>query len=155
MAQLKIWDQGSGSWKYVSQGVEGPAGATGPAGDTSGLEPALVTRQIVFGLPGLTNVTSWLRVPYACTINGYELTANAVGSCVLDIWRDTYANFPPTVADTITASSKPTLSTAQKATDSTLTGWNKTLAEGDYLMVNVDSVSDIDIINLSLIVERT
>ena len=31
------------------------------------------------------------------------------GSIVIDVWKDTYANFPPIVADTITASAKPTL----------------------------------------------
>src|SRR5690606_31919691 len=59
-------------------------------------------------------------VDFDCTIISHTLLADQVGSIVLDIWKDTYANFPPTVADTITASAKPTLSAAQKAQDTTL-----------------------------------
>ena len=53
------------------------------------------------------------------------------GSIVIDVWKDTYANFPPTVADTITASAKPTLSSATKSDDTTLTGWTTAVTAGD------------------------
>jgi hypothetical protein len=43
------------------------------------------------------------------------------------------------VADTITASAKPTLSTAIKAEDATLTGWTKSIAAGSVVGVNIDS----------------
>jgi hypothetical protein len=69
------------------------------------------------------------------------LTRGGTGSCVIDIWKDTYANFPPTVLDTITASAKPTISSATKYQDSTLTGWNTTISGGDVLMFHVDSTS--------------
>lgn len=62
-------------------------------------------------------------------------------SIVVDLWKDTYANWPPTVADTITASAKPTISAAEKAESSTLTGWTTTFAAGDTLRLNVDSVT--------------
>lgn len=48
-------------------------------------------------------------------------SATTSGSIVLDIWTDTQANFPPTVADTITASAKPTITTSTKGQSSTLT----------------------------------
>jgi hypothetical protein len=59
------------------------------------------------------------------------------------MWKDTYANYPPTVADTITASAKPTLSTAIKAEDSTLTGWTKTVTAGDVFGFSVDSATTV------------
>lgn len=93
---------------------------------------------------GTADEQAWVQVPYDCTITSYELTADQSGSIVIDLWVDTYGNFPPTVADTITASAKPTLSSAQKATDSTLTGWTKTLTAGDYLLANVDSASTLE-----------
>jgi hypothetical protein len=65
------------------------------------------------------------------------------------------SNFPPTVADTITASAKPTLSSAQKSTDSTLTGWTKTLSAGDYILANVDSASTLEKAVLTINVTRT
>lgn len=94
----------------------------------------------------------YVSVPYTCTITKVRLLADVSGSIVLDLWKDTYANFPPTVADTIVASAKPTLSSAQKSEDSTLTGWTTALTAGDVLEVNVDSISTIAKIFLDLFV---
>jgi hypothetical protein len=83
-------------------------------------------------------------VPFDCTITSYELTADQSGSIVIDLWVGDYSAFPPTVADTITAAAKPTLSSAQASTDSALTGWTKTLSAGDYLLANVDSAATLE-----------
>lgn len=97
----------------------------------------------------------YLRVGYDCTITGWQLVADQTGSISIDIWKDSYANFPPTVADTITASAKPSLSSAQKNESSTLTGWTTTLQAGDYLEVNIDSASTITLAILTLLINRT
>ncbi len=94
--------------------------------------------QIATGLQRLPCV-----VPWNCTITGWQLLADQSGSIVVDIWKDTYANFPPVVGDSITASAKPTITTATKAQSSTLTGWTTTLSAGDILYYNVDSVTTI------------
>jgi len=110
---------------------------------------------ITFALPAVADSKAWVKVPWDCTITDWTVTADASGDCVLDLWKDSYANFPPLVADTITASAKPTLSTAQKATSATLTGWTTSLTAGDYLLCNVDSASTATIIYLTLSVTRT
>jgi hypothetical protein len=97
-----------------------------------------------------TGIKGYLRVPYDCTIQSAELVADQSGSIVIDIWRDSYANFPPTVGDSIVASAKPTLSSAQKSQNTTLTGWTTTLTEGQYLVFNVDSVSTVTHVLLTL-----
>jgi hypothetical protein len=74
---------------------------------------------------------------------------------VVDIWVDTYANFPPTVADTITAAAVPTITTDVKSQDATLTAWTVALTKGDTMRFNVDSVTDITRILVSLAVTRT
>ena len=84
-----------------------------------------------------------VRIPDACTITGAYLLADQAGSIVVDIWNDTYANWPPTDADSITASAPPTISAATKSSDTTLTGWDTALAAGDILRFNVDSCSTI------------
>jgi hypothetical protein len=94
-------------------------------------------------------------VPYACTINSVEIVANASGSIVVDVWRDTYANFPPVVGDAITGSAKPTLSSALTSQSSTLTGWTTSLSAGDYLAFNVDSATTVSRVTLTLVVTRT
>lgn len=87
------------------------------------------------------------------TIIGVRLLADQSGSIVIDLWKDTYANFPPTVADTITSAAKPTISAATKDSDETLTGWTKSLTEKDIIRVNVDSCATIERVTLVLIVE--
>lgn len=96
-----------------------------------------------------------VRVPFACDITGVTMLADVSGSAVVDIWKDTYANAPPTVADTIVASAKPTLSSATKSQDTTLTGWTKSLAEGDILRFKVDSASTLGQFTISLALTRT
>lgn len=102
-----------------------------------------------------TGLKGYIEVPYACTINRVTMLADQSGSAVVDIWKDTYANYPPTVADTITASAKPTISSATKSQDSTLTGWTTSVSAGDILGFNVDSASTITRLHLVLKVTKT
>lgn len=71
------------------------------------------------------------------------LLADQAGDFVADIWKDTYANYPPTVADTITAAAKPTLAAAIKNQDAVLTGWTKSFNKGDIWLPNVDSAATV------------
>lgn len=96
-----------------------------------------------------------LEVPIDCEILQWTLVADQSGSIVIDIWKDTYANFPPTVADSITAAAKPTLSSQQKNQDSTLSGWTTTITTGDLLAFNVDSATTVQRVTLSLKCRRT
>ena len=95
-----------------------------------------------------------LEIPFACTIKRATLLADQSGSIVIDIWKDAYANFPPTDADSITASAPPTITTATKSQDSTLTDWTKAITAGDILRFNVDSITDIQRVTVSLYVEK-
>ena len=100
-------------------------------------------------------VKGYLKVPYDCTITSSEIVAKETGSIIIDIWRDTYANFPPTDADSITASATPTLSSAQKSQDLTLTNWAASLTGGHYLAFNVDSATTVTQATLTLNVRRS
>lgn len=95
-----------------------------------------------------------LRIPFKCGITKVTLLADQTGSIVIDIWKDTYANFPPTVADTITAAAKPTIAAGVKDEDGTLTGWTKTINADDILAFNVDSVTDIERVMILLEVKN-
>ena len=77
-----------------------------------------------------------------------------MGSIVIDIWNDSLVNYPPTVADTITGTAKPTLSSQDNARSSTLTGWTTFIAAGSTLRFNVDSVSTIEKVTLMLKLTR-
>lgn len=101
-----------------------------------------------------TGIKTDIPIFFNCQIVGVELLANISGSFVLDIWKNTYANYPPTVADTITAGAKPTLS-GIKYLDTTLTGWTTTINAGDTLRFNVDSASTVNRVTCALKLQRT
>lgn len=85
----------------------------------------------------------YVDCPFSGTITAARLLADQSGSIVIDVWKDTYANYPPTVADTIAASAKPTLSSAQKSEDTTLTGWTTSVTAGDVFGFKVDSATTV------------
>lgn len=107
------------------------------------------------GLAITTGIKGDLVIPFNCDIVEWTLLADQTGSIVFDIWKDTYANFPPTVADTITGSAKPTISSSTKGQSSTLTGWTVACAAGDILRLNVDSAATIQRVTLFLKLART
>ncbi len=102
-----------------------------------------------------TGLKGFLEIPFACTITRATLLADQSGSIVVDIWKDSYANFPPTNADSITASAKSTISSTTKSQDATLTGWTTAIAAGDILAFNVDSATSIQRVTISLRVTKT
>jgi hypothetical protein len=102
-----------------------------------------------------TGVKGFLEIPFACTITRATALADQSGSIVVDVWKDTYANYPPTDADSITASAPPTISSAAKSQDATLSGWTTSVAAGDVLAFNVDSATSIQRVTISLRVTKT
>jgi hypothetical protein len=124
----------------------GPIGPTGPAGPT-GSTPQ-IARSFGITIDGAgtiitTGVQGDIVIPYSMTISSWTLIADQVGSIVIDVWKDSYANYPATQSDTITGSAKPTLSSVIKNQSSTLTGWTTTVNSGDIIRFNVDSISTI------------
>ena len=101
-----------------------------------------------------TGVKGYIKVPFACTIGSAQLLADVSGSIVVDVWKDTLANYPPTVADTICASAKPTLSSQTNSNNTTLTGWTTTINADDVLGFNVDSATTVTRVTLELVVTR-
>lgn len=102
-----------------------------------------------------TGIKGDLVVDFACTITAVTLLADQTGSIVVDIWKDSYANYPPDNSDSITASATPTISTATKSQDTTLTGWTTSISAGQILRFNVDSVTSIARVTVALKVTRS
>jgi hypothetical protein len=139
---------------YAGQVKELQSGDRIPAGDVDQL--AVVAFVIDGGGAAITTgIKGDLPIPFACQILDWTLLADQAGSMVLDIWKDVYANFPPVVGDSITASAKPTLSAAAKAQSGTLTGWTTAIAAGDVLRFNVDSVATVQRVTVALTVRKT
>ena len=131
------------------------AGANGQVLGLSGGLPTWSTSKGAFGVTfdgqgGVVSVgkTDWVFIPYNCTITGWDITGDQVGSCVIDIWKDTYANFPPTAADSIAGSEKPTLASARTNIDLSLSPPWAAVTAGDCIMFYVESCSTLTKINL-------
>lgn len=155
-----IW--GEQTANYIFASPSGSAGGPGFRAATVADQPASLIKSVIPFIIGdgvnaiTTGVKGFLMVPFDCTITGWDLIADASGSIVIDVWKDTYSNFPPTVADTIAGSEKPTLSTAQKNQDTSLSSWTTTLTGyTDWLGFNVDSATTVKQVTLGLRVTRT
>lgn len=100
----------------------------------------------------------YVVLPYACIIKGFRITEVSgtpiAGSIVIDVWKDTTANYPPTVADTIAGTEKPTLTSAKTNSDTSLTTWTTSCAKGDCIGYYVDSVTDCCHVQLIIEVQK-
>lgn len=101
-----------------------------------------------------TGFKGFIECPYAGVITACKLLADIAGSIVVDIWKDTYANYPPVVGDSICASAKPTLSGAIKS-NGALTGWTTAVAAGDIFGFNVDSAATLHRVTVGLAITRS
>jgi hypothetical protein len=144
-------------WNSTTRQLKGGVASFNEDNMTDGSD--LVRDGIEFVIDGggsavTTGEKGHLEIPYNCTIQRVTMMADQSGSIVVDLWVDTYANFPPTDADSITASAPPTISSAQKSQDTTLTGWTTSLTAGSIIAYNVDSCSTITRCTVSLVVEK-
>lgn len=88
-----------------------------------------------------SSAVSCRRIEYNGTITGWSMIGDVSGSAVEDIWLRSGA--VPTVANTITASAKPTLTSSGYIYSSSLTGWTTSVHAGDVMCHHVDSASTI------------
>lgn len=141
--------------------IEALAGTTGAlkktAANTWALDDGTFTFGFVIG-DGISTITTGIKgdltVPFACTITGVTLLGDTSGSIVIDLWKDVYNQFPPTDADSITASAPPTITSTTKSTDTTLTGWTTSVTAGDIIRFNVDSVTSFTRVTIAIKAKR-
>jgi hypothetical protein len=91
-----------------------------------------------------------VELPFAMTITGWTILADQMGSIVVDVWKDTYASYPPTNADSIAGTEKPTLLLAQQNQDQSLTTWTTAVAAGDILAFEVESATAVTRVTVAL-----
>lgn len=103
-----------------------------------------------------TGVKFDVEVPYNALITAWDALGDQIGSIVVDIWQDTYANFSPTNADSICGAEKPTISASTKGQDTSLNSGNGWAVTKDRILrFNVDSVTTLQRVTIALKVTRT
>jgi hypothetical protein len=127
-------------------------------------EPALTVDTIQFVIDGggsviTTGMKGYVEVPWNYTITEVTLLGDNTGSIVVNVYKCSYGQFDggathPVAGDKITSSAPPTISSATKSQDSTLSGWTKTGLGGSILAFNVDSVTTLQRVTISLKVLR-
>lgn len=109
------------------------------------------------GVSSTTAITTGAKgrkvIPYNGTILGWKLVSDTSTTTVIDIWKTNAAI--PTNANTITASAKPTLTAAEFAQSSTLTGWTISVAENDVIILEVESNDNANYLELVLKIQLT
>ena len=145
------------------EGVVGPTGPQGPQGDPGPQGPAGADGfangyiQTVINGSGstiTTGVKADIRVPFAITLTEVCLLADQTGSIEFDLMVDSYANYPPTTADSIVASAPPAIVSGNKNIDTVLTGWTTSISAESILRVEVVSVTNITRLTLILKYEK-
>jgi hypothetical protein len=102
----------------------------------------------------IVGTNTWVVLPFNATITGWTILADQSGSCVVDVRKTSYANFPAEAGDSITNSTPPTLTSQLKNTSTTLTGWTTSLSKGDILVFNVNSVDTITRVTVVLNLQK-
>ena len=137
---------GSFTGSFVGDGV----GLTNISG--SSLYDNIRTYRFEMGVSSTAEISTGAKglktVPYLGTIVGWKLVADTATSTVVDLWKSNGSI--PTISDTITGTAKPTLSTAQLATSTTLTGWTTSVSPDDVFLLYVDSNTVATYISLEL-----
>lgn len=95
-----------------------------------------------------TGQRGFIEVPFNCILDSWSIYLDATDNIDIEIWKTTYANFPPTSANTINTG------TYQVVTDIRAQGSvfdvTDTINAGDILVFNVSTVSTATLATMSL-----
>jgi hypothetical protein len=81
-----------------------------------------------------------VEIPYDATLTGYTLLSDQAGTISIDLWANTFTNYPPTVTDSIT-NSAPMILTSEIAITNDIPPWSKSFTGREIVRFNVDSNS--------------
>lgn len=144
---------------YVLAGPTSGAAAdpTFRAAVVADMPTAIRTRTINFIIDGggdeiADGIKGDIVVDFACTITAWTLLADQSGAIKIDLWKDTYANFPPTDDDSICNGHEPEIAASgTKAQDIDIADWSgEAITAGDIIRVNVDSCTTCQRVTLAL-----
>lgn len=104
----------------------------------------------------VAGVKGSIDIPFDCVLTGWSILADQPGAIKIDIWKDTYANYPPTDADSMCNAHEPEIAaSAIKAQDLDISDWaSVNCSAGDIIRFNVDSCATIVTATITLYFTR-
>jgi hypothetical protein len=151
---------GTGStWAVVGVGTNDQI-LVADSGQTAGVKWVDDIATVAFVIDGggaeiADGIKGDVAINFSGTIVEAQVLADQSGSIVVDLWKDSYANFPPTNADSITSSTPLTITSGTKVDDTTLASWVKTITAGDIIRYNVDSATTIQRVTVILKIKKS
>jgi hypothetical protein len=149
--------------------INGTSGATG-SGNTVTVNAGIVTSistsggassgVITFVWDGGGAVITTPKVqdvylPSSGSITGWYIMADVATNATVDLWVDTFANYPPTVSDTIVGGNYVSLTGVNHNSDTTLTSWNKYPIAGSTMRANISACSAATKITLTILYTKS
>lgn len=147
--------------QYAAQALASANVATTEAGIATTMAAAVVASGlgVVITAPTGGNLTTGvkadLEIPFNCTIQRCDVLLDQPATITLDIWKSSYAAYPPTVANSIVGSSPPTVTADVKSSDSTLAGWTTAISAGDILRFSITNTTPVSRCTVSFKIVRT
>jgi hypothetical protein len=144
--------------RWLWSGVQGPSAIPAVFRDHSWHAPYAAIGARLTGSRGAAirpGFKGYQPVPFDCSLVGAVLMADQAGSIVFDIYRSSFAAFPPKKTDTLISLSayRPSLANQQVNADLALFGWQTALTEGDVLGFDVLSATVLTSVTLTLLVQ--
>lgn len=99
-----------------------------------------------------TGVKGYSKIPFDCTITGWEVVSSNTGSINLDIVYGDYSSFP--ALTNIVSANNPNLS-AQIKNSGDVVGWTSGLSRDSYLGCKINSVSGVQFANINLMIVKS
>jgi hypothetical protein len=96
----------------------------------------------------------YLSIPFSGIMNSWEIYSDVSGSTEVDVWKSTFATFPPTSANTITDSNRIRLTNAREGRSTNLSAWTQSFDTGDVLAFNVISASTVTRLNILISITK-
>lgn len=82
-------------------------------------------------------------LPYSMTLSAATFLADAVGSMTIDVRVVALESYPPSAGNSIVGAAPPSLASANKSRDTTLSGWATSLPAGSVVRFVVTACSGI------------
>jgi len=87
-----------------------------------------------------SSTVTYFTVPFGCTIAAWNITVDT-GTITFDVWKIASGTAIPTVANSITASALPAISSGTAVHSTTLTGWTTSVTANDIFGIDVNAVA--------------